>query len=209
MKPRLSKFIRFATLALTIVLAIVVEFWHFVPAFRFMNFLLLFIGSVILVSLTRGRIRDSLIIVASILFGLTGFEGAATVMQQKTLTTMTDGWSVLRPEIGWGPKAEGVYHAEKIDIASNSAIYEADYTIDQNLLRRTISKPEGEAIVFFGDSYTFGDGVNDYQTMPQRFSDRLSYRERVLNLAFTGYGYLQRGMQSGRPQLMVPAMAGE
>lgn len=195
----LSKLIRIATAVVIMVLAIVVEFWHFVPAFRFMNFLLVFLSSAILVSLTRGKTRDSLIALTSLLLGLTSFEGVATLMQHQIRTKMTDGWSVLRPEIGWGPQAEGVYHAEKTDITSNTIIYNADYTIDKNLLRHTASKSEGEAIVFFGDSFTFGDGVEDQETMPQRFSDRLSHQERVLNLAFTGYGPQQflREMEIG------------
>lgn len=194
-----SKSFRFIALAIALGLAVLVEFHHFVPNFRFVNFVLIFISSVILVSLTRGRLRDGLMILCSLFFGLAAIEGAANLMQPKQRTVITDGWSVLRPVIGWGPRQAGVYHAEKTDLVDNSPIYSADYTIDDDLLRYTVSSPNGRAIVFFGDSYTFGEGMNDSDTMPQRFADELAHRQRVVNLAFTGYGPQQflREMETG------------
>ncbi|MGH6796646.1 MAG: SGNH/GDSL hydrolase family protein, partial [Methylocella sp.] len=58
----------------------------------------------------------------------------------------------------------------------------------------------GPAIVFFGDSYTFGMGVNDAETLPQLFADLLDRKQRVLNLGFGGYGPQQflRELETGR-----------
>ncbi|MBO0733709.1 MAG: SGNH/GDSL hydrolase family protein, partial [Methylocapsa sp.] len=46
---------------------------------------------------------------------------------------------------------------------------------------------------------TFGDGLNDDETLPQLFADSIGRQERVLNLGFSGYGPQQflRELQSG------------
>jgi hypothetical protein len=199
MKLVRSKLFRFIALAIALGLAWLVEHHHFGAYFRFLNFVLIFISSVILASFARGRLRDGFVILCSLFFGLAAIEGAADLMQPKQRTVITEGWSVRRPVIGWGPRQVGVYHAEKTDLIDDSPIYSADYTIDDDLLRHTVSSPNGRAIVFFGDSFTFGDGVNDSDTMPQLFADELARRQHVLNLAFTGYGPQQflREMETG------------
>jgi hypothetical protein len=113
---------------------------------------------------------------------------------------VTKGLSVLKPDIGWGPEHAGRFHAEKTDPKSGVPIYRADYTIDSNLLRETHSFETGPTIVFFGDSYTFGEGLNDAETLPQVFADSLGRKQRVLNLAFYGYGPQQflAELQTGR-----------
>ncbi|MGH6831280.1 MAG: SGNH/GDSL hydrolase family protein, partial [Methylocella sp.] len=101
----------------------------------------------------------------------------------------------------------------KCGIRPGAVIYVADYTIDANLLRQTASGEKGPAIVFFGDSNTFGEGVNDAETLPQAFADVLDRKERILNLGFTGYGPQQflRELETGlfdsligsRPRLFI------
>ncbi|MGH6823696.1 MAG: SGNH/GDSL hydrolase family protein, partial [Methylocella sp.] len=134
-------------------------------------------------------------------------EGVATVLEPKTLLNVTKGWSVAQPVIGWGPEHPGRFHAEKRDPKTGAVIYIADYTIDANLLRRTISAEQGPAIVFFGDSFTFGLGVNDPETLPQLFADLLDRKQRVLNLGFSGYGPQQflRELETGRFDPLIGA----
>lgn len=43
-------------------------------------------------------------------------------------------------------------------------------------------------VLFFDDSLTFGEGVNDNQTMPYRVGMRSAGALRVYNFAFHGYG---------------------
>jgi hypothetical protein len=111
-----------------------------------------------------------------------------------------NGWSVPQPIIGWGPQHAGTFHAEKTDPQSGVSIYKTDYTIDTNLLRETRSAESGPTIAFFGDSFTFGEGVSDSETLPQLFADSLGRKERVLNLGFPGNGPQQflAELQSGR-----------
>jgi hypothetical protein len=76
------------------------------------------------------------------------------------------------------------YHREEL-------IYDVTYTIDSGGLR--ISPPfdptsNNGCILFFGGSFTFGEGVNDDQTMPYRVGIYSKGRYRVHNLGFHGYG---------------------
>jgi hypothetical protein len=96
--------------------------------------------------------------------------------------------SVSQPIVGWGPEHAGRFHAEKTDPKSGVPIYRVDYTIDSNLLRETHSVETGPTIVFFGDSFTFGVGLNDAETLPQVFADLRGRKQRVLNLALGAYG---------------------
>jgi hypothetical protein len=136
----------------------------------------------------RGKLRDGLVILASLAFGLSMIEATAAILETKVSPVVTSGWSVRQPVIGWGPEHAGRFHAEKKDPKSGVPIYRADYTIDSNLLRKTHSIETGPTIVFFGDSFTFGLGLNDAETLPQVFADLLGRKQRVLNLGFSGYG---------------------
>ena len=173
---------------------------HPFPLFRLATFILAFLAFAGMATLLRGKLRDGLVVLASLAFGLCVVEGVAIVLEPKTLLIETKGWSVARPVIGWGPEHPGRFHAEKRDPKTGAVIYIADYTIDANLLRQTISSEEGPAIVFFGNSYTFGMGVNDAETLPQLFADLLDRKQRVLNLGFPAYGPQQFlvELQTGR-----------
>jgi hypothetical protein len=81
-----------------------------------------------------------------------------------------------------------------------------------NGLRRTESNPTGPTIAFFFDSMTFGEGVEDSETLPQQFADLTGRQYRVLNIGVPGYGpqamlrTLETGFRDdllGRPALFV------
>ncbi|PNG25094.1 SGNH/GDSL hydrolase family protein [Methylocella silvestris] len=181
-------------------LIIWLEIKHPVTQFRVWTFLG---ASLLLANLAfalKGRGRDVAIALTALGVGLTLAEGVAIAMQQGGGLDITRGWSVRQPTMGWGPDKPGVYHAEMRAPKTNALIYKADYTIDSNLLRKTDSATNGPAIVFFGDSYTFGDGIQDNETLPQVFANSLNQKQRVLNLGFTGYGPQQflREMETSR-----------
>jgi hypothetical protein len=68
-----------------------------------------------------------------------------------------------------------------------------DYTYHTDAFRRRITpdslsdRTRERAVVFFGDSYTFGEGVNDDETLPNQVA-RLRPDVAVYNYAFSGYG---------------------
>jgi hypothetical protein len=67
-------------------------------------------------------------------------------------------------------------------------IYDALYTISDEGARVTEGNPDGETWLFMGCSRTFGEGVNDEETLPSHFSAGLKKSANVINLGMHGYG---------------------
>jgi len=83
--------------------------------------------------------------------------------------------------LGWAP--------EPGRLGRTAAAYggRADYTIDMDGLRSNgQTRPTGEAILATGDSFTFGQEVNDSESWPAEL-ERLLARP-VLNWGVAGYG---------------------
>ncbi len=195
----LSKLLHLAAIPVLAAIIAMVEIRRAPGFFRLISFTLAFLIAADLASLLRGAARDATIVFASLLFGLFLVEAAAVGFETPQMIESTPGLSVRQPVTGWGPQHAGRFHSEKIDSKTGAIIYSADYTIDSNLLRETRSAAAGRAIVFVGDSVTFGVGVNDADTLPQLFADGLDRKERVLNLGVTGFGPQQflRELETG------------
>ncbi|MGC2223711.1 MAG: SGNH/GDSL hydrolase family protein, partial [Methylocella sp.] len=200
MARKLSLMPRLAAIPVLLALIGWMEARHPVPAFRLFTFFFVFLVFADLASLLLGKGRNGLVVLASLAFGLSIIETTATILENKVPPVATNGLFVPQPIIGWGPEHAGRFHAEKTDPKSGVPIYKANYTIDSNLLRETRSGETGPTIVFFGDSFTFGEGLNDADTLPQAFADLLGRKQRVLNLGFSGYGPQQflAELQTGR-----------
>jgi lysophospholipase L1-like esterase len=108
-------------------------------------------------------------------------------LEKQLLPKQAKGFSTWRPVLGWGPAKAGSYSAVK-HAPSGETVYDVTYTIDDHLLRKTISAQSGPLFAFFGDSFTFGEGLQDSETMPQAFADLTDRKFQVLNLGFPGYG---------------------
>jgi hypothetical protein len=196
---KFSFLLRIIAMPFLIGLVVLMETRHSPDWFRLFTFICIFLLLVDIASLLRGRLRDALLALASLAFGLCFIETVANFFEAKQLIVSSDGWSVRQPIIGWGPEHAGRFHSQKMDPKTGATIYSADYTIDSNLLRQTQSSDTNSTVVFFGDSVTFGLGVNDAETLPQAFADAFDYKQHVLNLAFPGYGPQQflRELETG------------
>jgi hypothetical protein len=60
-------------------------------------------------------------------------------------------------------------------------------------------------VVFFGDSYTFGEGVNDDETFPYQVGLKTGGHYAIYNFAYSGYGPHQMlaALQDGRVERVV------
>jgi len=168
--------------------AVLFESFRFLESFRLVTLVVTFILLADLASLSRGKVRDACVVLASIACGSAIVEGIACLAEPKIATIASEGLYASKPVVGWGPNHVGRYHEERIESATGRKIYSADYTIDDDLARQTHSVDTGPAVVFFGDSLTFGTGLNDTDTLPQQFADLLGRKVRILNLAYGGYG---------------------
>jgi hypothetical protein len=90
--------------------------------------------------------------------------------------------------LGYKPGAST--RANSIKKQGDEVIYSVVYTIDENNRRVTPyqnpSNPN-KFLLLFGDSFVFGEGVEDDQTLPFHLS-QLATEYRVYNYGFSGYG---------------------
>jgi len=90
--------------------------------------------------------------------------------------------------LGYGPRKNVFVTATRK--SAGLTVYDVKYTIDGNGLRYMPSLKDGprkEAVLFFGDSLTFGEGHDDDQTFVYKFQEH-SKKYRAINLGFHGYG---------------------
>ena len=107
----------------------------------------------------------------------------------------------IDPTIGYGLNPEErTYEAIKKNI-DGTPVYDATYSIDKNGMRKIVSAPKAECTTyFFGDSFTFGVGVNDKETLPNQYSE-ISGCD-ALNFGVPGYGphHMLRLLEIDRPR---------
>jgi hypothetical protein len=103
---------------------------------------------------------------------------------------------------GYAPNP-GVFSSMKCqgDCAAGR-LYDVTYTIENGGYRHTPQEhgtAKSNKVLFFGDSATFGEGLNDDETLPYYFA-RLRPDAEVFNFAFHGYGAHQvlRALETGR-----------
>lgn len=101
----------------------------------------------------------------------------------------SDGF-VRHAEYGYGPAVSSRTHVRKV--SGKQTLYDVVYTIDDQ--GRRVSPPElgGAArrgcVVFFGCSNTYGEGVEDDETMPWRVGVVTGGRYATRNFGFSGWG---------------------
>ena len=101
--------------------------------------------------------------------------------------------------LGYAPQGPREVDASKSN--ATGRVYEARYTINEHSLRQTQSYAGGDcSFWFFGGSFTFGEGLNDNETLPYYFSRALDSRHQVINFGFHGYGPHQmlKNIRSGQ-----------
>lgn len=156
------------------------------------------------IAILRGRWRDFALLCATLTFGF-GIIEVLSLHLGGFATTYKDRGSWARVgELGWRPARPGPIHEKKI-ATNGDVVYDVVNTIDDNLTRKVESAADGPTIAFFGDSMTFGAGLNDNETLPQAFADLTDRRFRVLNLAVTAYGPQQflRALEIGEHDALL------
>ncbi len=101
--------------------------------------------------------------------------------------------------LGWGPgignagklkKNDDGYSATHKKVVNGKVIFDATYNYDELYRRKVPGLPQNNLdkfIFFFGGSQTFGEGLNDTDTIPARVQDNTAHH-RVYNYAYKGYG---------------------
>jgi hypothetical protein len=76
------------------------------------------------------------------------------------------------------------------EVCREEAVYDVVYNIDINGLRNVPSSnnDSSDCLLFFGGSFTFGEGLNDDETLPYFVGNELDGKYKILNFGFHGYG---------------------
>jgi hypothetical protein len=161
-----------------------------------------FFGAILLVHGSWPRaILFNLGIVACLLAGTEGY----LVTREYTPAIVSNGFYVRDDVLGWAP-AKGI-HAHAIKALPTGLLhgpagllFDVSYTIDSNGLRVAPQYRKDDlagTVLFFGCSFTFGDGLNDNETLPYQVGSQSGGRYRTFNFGVGGYG----------PEQMLAAIA--
>jgi hypothetical protein len=124
---------------------------------------------------------------------------AYLITHEYTPTIFPNGLYVQDEVLGWAPQKGFAARAIKPGPAGlfhgpEGVLFDTTYTIDENGLR--VAPPwrkEGSvgSILFFGCSFTFGEGLKDEQTLPYQVGVRTDGAYHIFNFGFEGYNPAQ------------------
>lgn len=108
-------------------------------------------------------------------------------------------WVVPDPDLGYRPRP-----GEKVDARAtigNYTVFRVTYTINPDSTRATPPGPAGaDTYLFLGDSFIFGQGLDDNETLAAQFAQEANYKVRTVTYAAPGYAPNQfvRALEDGR-----------
>lgn len=100
-----------------------------------------------------------------------------------------DGYTIPDDLLGYAPGRNHVTTMRRF--GDDELVYEVVYSIDENGLRiAPPHRPEAadRCVLFFGGSFTFGEGLRNEETLPYRLGIETDGAYRVYNFGFHGYG---------------------
>lgn len=142
----------------------------------------------------RGWIRQVILNLAVLASMLSVFEGVFLIIERKTankkgIERVENVYqSEDDPVLGWRLIKNTSRLSRKY--VNDRLIYEARISIDSNGLRITprCVAPEKKAVLFFGNSCTYGEGLCDSLTLPYQFGSGAMERYQAYNFGVYGYG---------------------
>ena len=183
------------------VIVLAITYWLLNENFAYI-FLTALVGSVLAtVFMTTSGLKNTCLFVTTLLFSLLVGESVLRAITAEN----SDGTGEGRPHytkgyskplrmnggpLGYGPIPDNAVRAWKT--VGSEMVYDVVYSITPAGIRFTpggqIDPKHIQTFVFFGGSRTFGEGLNDDQTLPYFFGRELGFENNVVNLGFSGYG---------------------
>jgi hypothetical protein len=110
-------------------------------------------------------------------------------LHEHTSPTYQEKYFTSDAALGWAPLPGVRERATKFN-PLGAQLYDVTYTVGQNRFRIAppASQTSAECILFFGDSFTFGEGLQDDETLPYQVGLQSDGRYRTFNFGFHGYG---------------------
>ncbi|MBR2910710.1 MAG: hypothetical protein IKC05_03810 [Lentisphaeria bacterium] len=119
--------------------------------------------------------------------------GSKTVVRNGRELPLLSGTEAFAPGSNgmvFNPHIRGLHRSRRLLPGGKSVVtFEAEYTINEHGFRKVpfLSKnAELPPLLFFGDSFTFGEGVNDDEVYVNLISEKLKNRRNVYNFGIPG-----------------------
>jgi hypothetical protein len=165
------------------------------------------ISLVCLVSIVRLRKpfwRNAALIAGSVLMGLAGIEFALGILEPRgdevgaVRVHDPKWWYPWDPVVQFRPTPNIVVKSRAT--YRDQLLYDVKYTILPSGDRAVPGSVDtGPTYLFIGDSYTFSEGVEDADSLPSQFAQRLKPPAHVVNLGVPGWGatHMVRAIETG------------
>lgn len=162
------------------------------------------LGIVGVVALRGNRWRSAALLATALALSLVALDLFAGLLSPKAMNmgvvtrTIPQWWPPPDPILGFRPKPD----SEVIATATwgSELVYRQTYHFDSAAARVTPPAPDAsETYLFIGDSFIFGQGLRDDETMPSQFTKQNVPVARSVNLGVPGYGpnHLVRAFEAG------------
>lgn len=160
------------------------------------------------------RLRTVSLSLAAVMFALTAIEAVAVEMTPKAINSGVSkthtpwDWLPYNAVLGYRPRPNTAVTA--VAMRGEELVFRAVYTIDASGARAAPgSAGEGKPYLFLGDSFTFGEGLSDADTLPAQFAREAASKARVVNLGVVGYGaeHMVRALETGLYDSYAPGGA--
>ncbi|MBN1558942.1 hypothetical protein JW998_01740 [candidate division KSB1 bacterium] len=171
----------------------------------------------------KEKTRLLLINVIVVLFTLTSFEAFVWLYTARAIKNIKQVGDLYIKDfyfrkddiLGYSPNKNVKANTKKY--YKDQLLYDVDYTIDEHGLRQSPPcdrSDHHEAIIFFGCSFAFGEGLKDHETIPYQVGTLSGGAYQIYNFGFHGYGphqmlaaiengYIQKVLENSAPTHII------
>lgn len=162
------------------------------------------LGIVGVVMLRGNRWRSGALLATALALSLVALDLFAGLLSPKAMNmgvvtrTIPQWWPPPDPILGFRPKPDS--EVEATATWGTELVYRQTYHFDSAAARVTPPAPDAtDTYLFIGDSFIFGQGLRDDETMPSQFTKLNAPAARSINLGVPGYGpnHLVRAFEAG------------
>lgn len=169
---------------------------HFVAPFVWLGLGWLAVALYFLI-ISKRKVKLIFLNIIVLLFTLSGFEAFLWLRSLKFTSDFRHEGDLYKKDyyfrthdfLGYAPNINTKANSKKY--FGNQLLFDVDYTIDANGLRKSPPSNESDqhdCIVFFGCSMVFGEGLEDDETIPYQLGLASGGKYRIYNFGFHGYG---------------------
>lgn len=148
--------------------------------------------------------RQAALAIAAVAVGICGLELIAGIVSgedrkpELKRAAVPSGWLIADPVLGYRPAP----NTNVLDTAwyGDELVYRVFYSIDETGARTTpTGRPDADTYLFLGDSFIFGQGLNDSESLPAQLTMATAGAIRGINRGVPGYGpnHLVRALETG------------